>query len=71
MTARIEDLTWSVGVALSAPEAHIGEIRRLLCELDRSLLGRVRAAGERDHWLVMGLVDRFHSTGWCEIRFFR
>ena len=61
MTARIEDLTWSVGVALSALEAHIGEIRRLLCELDRSLLGRVRAAGERDHRLVMGLVDRLQQ----------
>ena len=34
VTARIEDLTWSAGVALSAPEAHIGEIKRLLCELD-------------------------------------
>ena len=61
VTARIEDLTWSVGVSLSAPEAHIGEVSRLLCELDRILLERVRAVGERDHRLVRGLVDRLQQ----------
>ena len=59
VTARIEDLTWSAGVALSAPEAHIGEIKRLLCELDRMLLIRVQAVGAADHQLVRGLLDRF------------
>ena len=63
VTARIEDLTWSVGVPLSAPEAHIGEIKRLLCELDRALLGRVREAGARDHRLVRGLLDRIQQGG--------
>ena len=60
VTARIEDLTWSAGVALSAPEAHTGEIKRLLCELDGVLLDRVREAGARDHRLVRGLLDRIH-----------
>ena len=59
VTARIEDLTWSAGVALSAPEAHIGEIKRLLCELDRILLERVQSVGADDHRLVRGLLDRF------------
>lgn len=57
--ARIDDLTWSVGVPLSAPEIHIGEIRRLLCELDRSLLRKVRGVGEGDHRHLRGLLDRF------------
>ena len=60
VTARIEDLTWSAGVALSAPEAHTGEIKRLLCELDGILLERVREVGARDHRLVRGLLDRIH-----------
>ena len=59
VTARIEDLTWSAGVALSAPEAHIGEIKRLLCDLDRILLRRVREVGAGDHRLVRGILDRF------------
>lgn len=57
--ARIEDLTWWVGVSLSAPEAHNGEIKRLVCELDRSLLRRVRGVGEGDHRQLGGLLDRF------------
>lgn len=69
VTARIEDLTWSVGVPLSAPEAHVGEIRRLLCELDRILLGRVREAGTRDHRLVRGLLDRIQQGGGKSVSF--
>ena len=61
VTARIEDLTWSAGVALSAPEAHIGEIKRLLCELDRKLLRRLRDVGAGDHRLVRGILDRFQQ----------
>ena len=61
--ARIEDLTWRAGIALSAPEAHTGEIKRLLCELDRILLERIREAGARDHRLVRGLLDRLHRDG--------
>ena len=63
VTARIEDLTWSVGVALSAPEAHAGEIKRLLCELDHVLLGRVQEVGKADHRMVRGLLDRIQRGG--------
>ena len=60
--ARIEDLTWSVGIPLSAPEAHVGEIKRLLCELDRVLLRRARAVGQQDHRRVRGLLDRLQRS---------
>lgn len=69
VTARIEDLTWSVEVPLSAPEAHIGDISRLLCELDRILLSRVREAGARDHRLVRGLLDRLQQGGGKPVSF--
>ena len=62
VTARIEDLTWSSGVALSAPEAHTGEIKRLLCELDGALLERVREVGKADHRSVRGLLDQNPAT---------
>ena len=60
VTARIEDMTWSAGVALSAPEAHTGEIKRLLYELDGLLLEGVREVGATDHRWVRGLLDRIH-----------
>lgn len=63
VTARIEDLTWSAGVALSAPEAHAGEIKRLLYELDHVLLDRVREVGMADHRTVRGLLDRIQRGG--------
>ncbi len=69
VTARIEDLTWSVGVPLSAPEAHVGEIKRLLCELDRKLLGRIREVGARDHRLVRGVLDRIQQGGGKPVSF--
>ena len=63
VTVRIEDLTWSAGVALSAPEAHTGEIKRLLYELDGILLERVREVGQADHRMVRGLLDRIQRGG--------
>ena len=69
VTARIEDLTWSAGVALSAPEAHTGEIKRLLCELDGALLERVREVGKADHRMVRGLLDRIQRHGADSVSF--
>ena len=57
VTARIDDLTWIASVPLSAPEAHIGDLRRLLCELDRSLLKKLCLVGQTDHNRVRGLLD--------------
>ena len=60
VTARIEDLTWTTRVPLSAPEAHISDLQRLLYELDGVLLARLQAVSERDHdrRLQMTLLDR-------------
>ena len=61
VTARIEDLTWTTRVPLSAPEAHVSDLQRLLYELDGALLTRLRAVGERDHRLQMALLARIRK----------
>ena len=63
VTARIDDLTWTTRVPLSAPEALMGDLRRLLCELDRALLERLRAVGarDRDRRLQMAVLDRIRA----------
>ena len=64
VTARIDDLTWSTRVPLSAPEAHMGDLRRLLYELDGALMERLRAVGEQqdsDRRLQMSLLDRIRA----------
>ncbi len=57
VTAAIMDLTWSTHVSLSAEELHVGEIGRLLFELDRELVRNLRASHLRDHRLVNSLHD--------------
>ena len=63
VTARIDDLTWTTHVPLSAPDAHMGDLQRLLYELDAALLERLRVVGERDldRRLQMGLLDRVRA----------
>ena len=56
--AAIVDLTWSATVSLSAPEAHIGDLRRLLLELDRALIASLRVSRSEDHQLVNSLLAR-------------
>ena len=63
VTARIDDLTWTTRVPLSAPEARIDDLRRLLYEMDHALLNRLRVVGERDsdRRLQMGFLDRVRA----------
>ena len=56
--AAIIDLTWSATVSLSAPEAHVADIRRLLLELDRALLTSLQVCKQEDHNRVNALLDR-------------
>ena len=56
--AAIIDLTWSATVSLSAPEAHVGDIRRLLLELDRALLSSFQESKREDHNRANALLDR-------------
>jgi len=56
--ARIDDLTWTALVPLSAPEARINDLNRLLYELDDALLTRLRAVGEQDRRSVMSFTSR-------------
>lgn len=58
VTARIDDLTWTALVPLSAPEARINDLNRLLYELDDALLTRLQAVGEQDRRSVMSLTSR-------------
>ena len=65
VTARIDDLTWTTRVPLSAAEAHMGDLRRLLYELDDALLERLRVVGEQrdaDRRLQMSLLDRIRAN---------
>ena len=56
--AAIIDLTWSATVSLSAPEARVAEIRRLLLELDRALLTSFQVCKQEDHKRTNALLDR-------------
>lgn len=56
--AAIVDLTWSATVSLSAPEGHAGDIKRLLLELDRALIGRLETSQRRDHNKVNSLLAK-------------
>ena len=47
-TVRIEDLTWSAAVALSDKAAGLDDLRRILCEVDKALLVRLRASRRSD-----------------------
>ena len=62
VTARIEDLTWTAAVPLSAQVAHMGEIKRLLCELDRVLVRRLEAVGREDPRHVQSLLERIRRA---------
>lgn len=48
VTAKIEDLTWTTRVSLSSTETHMGDLRRLLHDLDSALVERLADVGERD-----------------------
>ena len=63
VTARIDDLTWTASVPLSASAAHIEDVRRLLYELDLALVQRLQVVGERDRRLAMGLLEKLRAKG--------
>lgn len=48
VTAKIEDLTWTTRVSLSSAETHVGDLRRLLHDLDSALVDRLSDVGGRD-----------------------
>lgn len=61
VTARIDDLTWSVEVAMSDEAMALSELRRLLYEIDRILIKRIRWSREADHRHVQALWERIQS----------
>lgn len=61
VTATIEDLTWTAAVPLSAQVARMGEIKRLLCELDRVLVRRLETVAREDHRRVQSLLERIRQ----------
>ncbi|WP_419164338.1 hypothetical protein [Candidatus Palauibacter sp.] len=61
VTATIDDLTWSTRVALSAGEVQVADLRRLVFELDRTLVRVLRTSHAQDHRRVNALYDRLRS----------
>ena len=55
VTTRIDDLTWSVSVAMSDDVVALGELQRVLYELDGLMVVRVRSTREKDHRKVQAL----------------
>lgn len=56
-TVRIEDLTWTASVALSDQATALDDLRRLLHEVDKALLLRLRASRQRDHRKTQALLE--------------
>ena len=56
-TVRIEDLTWSATVALSDEASGLDDLRRILYEVDRALLARLRAVRRSDRRRTQSLWD--------------
>ena len=54
---RIEDLSWTARVALSDQTAELHDLRRLLHEVDKALLHRLRVARQLDHRKTQSLLD--------------
>lgn len=63
VTATISDLTWSTHISLDAEDVRVGDIARLVFDLDRELARRLRASHERDHRLVNSFVDLLKKDG--------
>ena len=55
VTARIDDLTWSSNVAMSDDVVALGELQRIVYELDRLMVVRIRETLEKDHRQVQAL----------------
>lgn len=55
VNASVTDLTWQVAVPLS--QVGTGELCRLLFELDRALLMRIRAGADADTWSAREFLD--------------
>ena len=58
VAARIDDLTWSVHVRLSDEAVAVNDLQRILHELDKVLVARIREALKSDHRHVQALWDR-------------
>ena len=58
VTARIDDLTWFVNVAMSDEVVALGELQRILYELDMLMVTRIRNILEKDHNHVQALWSR-------------
>lgn len=63
VAARIDDLTWSVHVKLSDGVVAGNELRRMLYELDLSILARVKETQESEDREVQGLWESIRRTG--------
>ena len=55
---RIDDLTWSARVPLSNQAAALDDLRRILHDIDRALVVRLRASREADRRRTQALWDR-------------
>ena len=58
VTARIDDLTWSVNVPMSDNVVALGELQRILYELDKLMVARIQDILKKSHNRVNALWDR-------------
>lgn len=63
VAARIDDLTWSVHARLSDEAVAVNDLQRILHELDKVLVARIREALKSDHRHVQALRDRICRQG--------
>ena len=63
VAARIDDLTWSVHVRLSAEAVAVNDLQRILYELDKAVVARIQEALKSDHRHVQALWDRIRRQG--------
>ena len=68
VTARIDDLTWSVHVRLSDEAAAVNDLQRILHELDKVVTTRIQEALKSDHRRVQALRDRICRQGESDFR---
>lgn len=58
VTARIDDLTWSINVAMSDEVVALGELQQILYELDRLIVARILDILKKDHNQMQALWSR-------------
>lgn len=63
VASRIDDLTWSVHVRLSDKVVAVNDLQRILYELDKTILARIKESLEDDHRQVQALWEKIRRPG--------